>query len=182
MTTVETQPLARLKLFEGNCPNDGVREGRFDYSSKENREILRINHAQEVVKKYLEYWLKDNDFWVQVVSFRDPLVNSESDARMLISHAATVWPGSYENLILYSSMHGRIIFTRYINFPGAVENQKTQLLDLIKSTKYQPVDPIADREFKFYENVPPGTFTPQWIQERKAEFKNRLWITNLSFT
>ncbi|MBI2139161.1 hypothetical protein HYU13_06225 [Candidatus Woesearchaeota archaeon] len=118
---------AELGLYFGSCPQGGCREGRLNQKHPTERQKRNMALASGIVQRYLS---KGYSILLQVGT--PYLAVSEDEASKLIGNIEKSFPESSGGFELSNCMHGRIMFTRTINFHGWREKEQEKLEDLIE--------------------------------------------------
>lgn len=120
---------SRLHLYYGNVGSKGLREGHFDFNSKDHSHIKHYNQALSIVKEQM----RRRNGRMQIKIGSPSITQSEEQASEFINLAAKNIKGSYGLIEITSCMHGNIKFSRGSRLEGYEEYQREELLEKITS-------------------------------------------------
>lgn len=119
-----------LRLYKAHCNSDGCGEGHFDIENGNKWEIERYNKAMNIVERYLSLSRS-----LQLSGMYD-IVDSEKDAKELISIFQKKIKNSDSIIKLLYCAHGRIVFDKKIKFRGKTFDDIDDLIKKIEDFEY----------------------------------------------
>ena len=159
---------AELDLYAGFCPSHGCREGSLDKLGK-----TAYISVMKVVQRYLIL----NDA-LHIGICEDTLVQSEEEAKNLISFSEKNIRGAHIIIELLQCYHGLISFDRKIRFDGWVEAQQEELIEQLKMSGYQP----RFRERERLETILKNLLHIEEFKKRLEELdSDKPWKDHLNF-
>ncbi|MEK6983161.1 MAG: hypothetical protein AABX33_01180 [Nanoarchaeota archaeon] len=168
---------ANLRLYCGLVNDGGLGEGRFYYDSDNEEHKRRYMHGIKTVQKYLH--LPPSYKWGLQIVGHGNLVDNEQDAQSLIKHAEANIPGSHGLIELLDSAHGHIQFVRGVQFMGAFEDERAELIERMKEAGYSPRRLVENEELIF--RYAKALIEPKDYEKRLETEIDKAWNAALQF-
>lgn len=170
-----TDRRAELLLYRGGGPLRGdVGKGLYDENDKHPAAVARYNHALSLVLELLD----TGHFYL--AEPLDSVVTSPIEARPLIDYASSVYPGAHGFLRLHEYQHEKVRFSRGIVFPGAVKEQRDDIIELLKGSGFEAKNSWRQEALQRF-GVRAGHHSAQKLLASENFHIDRLWRRNLRF-
>jgi hypothetical protein len=163
-----------LVLYVGRCHADGLPAGRFPATLTDPYSMKRMSDALKTIERYL----RPTQRWGLVIDYNS-LVSSNAEADRLAGHALKHFPYATEVLEPHQCIHGKIIFSRKIRYPGCSEEAADAIVRVMKESGHLPNEFVLKVERVRKLHASEGRVREE-IGELEKEI-DRIWRAALKF-
>jgi len=130
-----------LVVYVGRCHADGLPAGRFPAALTDPYSVKRMSDARKTIERYLI----PTQRWGLIIDYHS-LVSSNAEADRLALYILKRVPSAMEVLEPHQCIHGKIIFSRKIRFPGCSEKDVETIVKMLKESGHVPNEFLLEAE------------------------------------